>query len=213
VDLRLGAGEREGTPWPVLSDIAITIVLVLVVLIVLQFMQTFRERAVNAELSRRQHAVKKMLADSLDPRWQVRVDSLTPDRQRVTFREEVLFETCRANLKAEGFVLLRTVGRVLGRHGSLFEAVHVEGHTDRRPVRGDINCPFPSNWELSSARATRVVSLFSSEELFANELLSATGRAEFHPVDPSALAPNRRVELILQYVRPDIGRTAEPRDR
>jgi flagellar motor protein MotB len=201
MDIRVGSGDSDGTPWSVLSDLAITIVLVLVLFITLQFIQTFRERAINTELARRQTAVRLLLGAVADSS-RIKVDSLAPDRQRLTFREEVLFETCRAELKPEGRNLLFIVGRVLGAEQRLFESVHVEGHTDRVPT--GLGCPFASNWALSSARATSVVSLLSSLNLLANPLLSAIGRAEFHPVDPAMLAPNRRIELILQYDRSQI---------
>lgn len=202
MDLRVGSRDTEGTPWSVLSDIAITIVLVLVVFLVLQFVQTFRERAINTELSRRQGTVRTQLTEQVQSGWNVQVDSIAPDRQRIRFSTEVLFESCRAQLKPEGALLLRTIGRVLRDQASYFEWVAVEGHTDRRPIVAQgVDCPFRSNWELSSARATAVVSLFSREQLVANDQLSAIGRAEFHPVDTLALDPNRRIELILQYDR------------
>jgi len=207
MDIRVGTQDGEGTPWSVLSDLAITIVLVLVVYIVLQFVQTFRERAINTELAQRQGQVRSALLQAAKQEWQVRIDSLAPDRQRVTFSTEVLFETCRANLKPEGVELLRAMGHVLGERGEYFEAIQVEGHTDRRPIRSlGTDCIYLSNWELSSARATRVVSLFSAESLVSNVLLSAIGRAEYHPVDTVALDPNRRIELILQYDRAQVAK-------
>ena len=207
MDLRVGRDDTEGTPWSVLSDLAITIVLVLVVFIVLQFVQTFRERAINAELVRRQARVSEAIRGNMRPEWRVQVDSLAPDRQRVTFSTEVLFETCRDALKQEGRVLLYTLGQVLGREAGMFEAVQVEGHTDRRPIRSQgTDCDYSSNWELSSARATQVVRLFSDSSLIPNPKLSAIGRAEHHPVDATLLDPNRRIELILQYDRAQVAR-------
>jgi flagellar motor protein MotB len=188
MDLRLGRGESEGTPWSVLADIAITIVLVLVVLI-------------NTELARWQHDIKKAIQTASRPEWIISVDSLSPDRQRITFSSEALFETCRAALKPAGIEVLRTVAVIGGKSGYL-ESVQVEGHTDRNPIRSFRGeCPFASNWELSSARATRVVTLFSTDSLIENIKLSAVGRAEFHPVDSVNLDPNRRIELILQFDR------------
>ncbi|MFN2317209.1 MAG: flagellar motor protein MotB [Gemmatimonadales bacterium] len=215
MDLRLGKDDSQGTPWSVLADLTITMVLVLVVYMVLMFLQTFRERAINAELAKQQHAVRAHLMDSTAGRWQIRVDSLTPDRQRITFSSEVLFDPCRAILKPEGLALLRTVGLVLQQEAPAFEAVQVEGHTDRRPIPAQgVDCPFPSNWELSSARATRVVTLLANERYLADTLLSAVGRAEFQPVDTTALDPNRRIELILLYSRTRVADQVlnQPRD-
>lgn len=202
MDIRVGSSDGDGTPWSVLSDVAITIVLVLILFITLQFIQTFRERAINAELARRQKAVRGLLVAMVPDTNRLKVDSLEPDRQRLTFKNEALFQTCRADLKSEGRDLLWLVGRVLNGEQALFESIQVEGHTDRIPIGA--NCPFQSNWELSSARAAQVVLLLSSGQLLDSPLLSAIGRAEFHPVDPASLAPNRRIELILQYDRAQI---------
>lgn len=207
MDIRVGRQDAESAPWSVLSDLAITIVLVLVVYIVLQFVQTFRERAMNAELVKRQGEVKAAIAAAVGDRWQVQIDSLAPDRQRITLGSEVLFKSCEATLTDEGGKLLEALGHVLGRESAYFEAVQIEGHTDHRPIviQGG-HCPYRSNWELSSARATRVVMLFSSDSLIANPKLSAIGRSEYHPVDSLALDPNRRIELILLYDRARVAR-------
>lgn len=205
MDLRVGNDHSEGTPWSVLSDLAITIVLVLVLFIVLQFVQTFRERVINAELARRQGIVRDAIRVSVADQWEIRVDSLAPDRQRITFSTEVLFRSCRADLRSEGERMLKALGQVLSGQERFFEAVQVEGHTDRRPIRAQgTDCEFRSNWDLSSARATRVVTLFADDSLISQSKLSAIGRAEFHPVDSLALDPNRRIELILQYDRSSV---------
>ncbi len=202
MDLRLGRQDPEGTPWSVLADIAIMIVLVLVVFIVLQFIQTFRERAINAELSRWQQELRTAIGAASLGQSIVQVDSIAPDRQRIAFSSEALFETCRAALKPAGVLILQSVGAAIGARTSYLESVMVEGHTDSVPVRAaGGGCPFASNWELSSARATRVVTLFASDSLIEEFKLSAVGRAEFHPIDSTQLAPNRRIELILQYDR------------
>lgn len=207
MDLRLGREDTQGTPWSVLADLTITMVLVLVVYMVLMFLQTFRERAINSKLAQQQQQVRSQLVDSTKGRWEIRVDSLAPDRQRVIFRSEVLFETCRATLKPEAEDLLRTVGRILQKDSLFFEAVQVEGHTDSRPINvqgGD--CLFPSNWELSSARATSVLTILANEGFLAGARLSAVGRGEFQPIDSTSLDPNRRIELILLYNRAQVAR-------
>lgn len=201
VDIRIGRDDAEGTPWSVLSDLAITIVLVLVVFIVLQFVQTFRERAITAELANRQRIVREAIVSAAGTGDRVTIDSLAPDRQRLSFSSELLFDECKATLRPEGVALLMTVGQALGRGSQYFEAVQIEGHTDRRPIRRSALCPYGSNWELSSARATRVVTLYSAEGVVANQKLSAIGKAEFHPVDTINLGPNRRIDMLLQYDR------------
>ena len=204
MDLRVGRDDSDGTPWPVLADLAITMVFVLI-LHVLAIVQPSQEDEIAKALVRRQLEIKDSLLGLSNQQGRIQVDSLAPDRQRLTFSSEVLFETCRASLKPEGAELLRAVGRVIGRQRGYFESVDVEGHTDRRPIRSwGHDCTFSSNWELSSARATAVVNVFSAEGLIESRLLSAIGRAEYRPVDSLSLDPNRRIEMILQYDRSSI---------
>ena len=76
--------------------------------------------------------------------------------------------------------------------------VRVEGHTDDIPIHDD---EFDSNWELSSARATRIARVILALGAIPPERLSAAGYAEFHPVadnrTPEGRAQNRRVDLII----------------
>jgi chemotaxis protein MotB len=76
--------------------------------------------------------------------------------------------------------------------------VRVEGHTDNMPIHND---EFDSNWELSSARATRIARIILALRAIPPERLSAAGYAEFHPVadntTPEGRAQNRRVDLII----------------
>lgn len=73
----------------------------------------------------------------------------------------------------------------------------VAGHTDRRPIR---TAQFPSNWELSTARALSIVNYLIAQGI-APDRLSAAGFGEFHPVDPANTAEayrrNRRIEIKL----------------
>ncbi len=76
--------------------------------------------------------------------------------------------------------------------------VRVEGHTDIVPIH---NSEFDSNWELSSARATRIARLLLQIHTIAPEQLSAAGYAEYHPVASNytaeGRAENRRVDLVV----------------
>jgi len=74
----------------------------------------------------------------------------------------------------------------------------VEGHTDSLPIS---NARFSSNWELSTARATSVLSLLLERHGVLPERLSAAGYAEFRPIasnaTPEGRARNRRVDVVL----------------
>ncbi len=76
--------------------------------------------------------------------------------------------------------------------------VRVEGHTDNTPVH---NGRFPSNWELSSDRATRIVRYFMEKHGFPPSRLCAAGYGEYRPSAPNATpegrAANRRVEIVV----------------
>lgn len=75
--------------------------------------------------------------------------------------------------------------------------LRVDGHTDRQPIKSG---RFPSNWELSTARAVSVVKFLASQGL-PQDRLAAAGFGEFQPVekgdDPAALAKNRRIEIRM----------------
>ena len=76
--------------------------------------------------------------------------------------------------------------------------LRIEGHTDNVPIH---NAEFDSNWELSSARATRIARLFLDMKAILPDRLSAAGYAEYHPVasnaTPEGRAENRRVDLVV----------------
>ena len=102
----------------------------------------------------------------------------------IVFQSTAFFDTLSSELRTEGKTILnRLIDGVMTREKiekKKFKVV-VEGHTDNRPVLGGI---YPSNWELSSARAARVVRLFL-EKGFRAEHLTAIGYADTRPVLPS----------------------------
>lgn len=199
MDIRVGRDDESVAPWSTLSDLAMTMVLLLVIYLVVQFLATFRERFVSAKLAARQQEVRAAILAIGDSA--VQVDSLAPDRQRITFSEAALFPVCKASLKPQGAALLGRVSDELGRRQGYFERVDILGHTDTVPISGRPGCPYPSNWELSSARATSVVMLFSGRGAIDNVKISAIGRSEYHPVSDVELRRNRRIELELRYDR------------
>jgi chemotaxis protein MotB len=89
------------------------------------------------------------------------------------------------------------VARVASTLAGFSNAVRVEGHTDDVPIH---NVRFASNWDLSAARASRVVEFLIARQLDPQRL-SATGFAEFHPrvsnTSPENRASNRRIDLVI----------------
>ncbi len=121
---------------------------------------------------------------------------------RFVFQSEVLFETSSAELAVEGQGQMRRLARtLLDISDEIPEEIdwvlRVDGHTDNRPIHTAL---FPSNWELSTARAISVVKFLIGEGLPARRL-AATGFGEFQPIDTGsdevAFRRNRRIELKL----------------
>jgi hypothetical protein len=76
--------------------------------------------------------------------------------------------------------------------------LRIEGHTDNAPIH---NAQFPSNWELSTSRATEIVRLLIVRDGFSPDRLSAGGFAEYHPVATNRTTEgrgmNRRVDVVI----------------
>jgi chemotaxis protein MotB len=116
----------------------------------------------------------------------------------VDVAEQLFFDSGRATLKDTGKQVLQKVAESL--KGYEDKAIRIVGHTDNVPISGGLQKVFPSNWELSAARATTVVR-FLQDAGIAPERLVATGRAEYAPVAPNDSAEgrqkNRRIEITL----------------
>lgn len=113
----------------------------------------------------------------------------------ISLREAGFFDSGSATPRAGTMGTLRQIALSLGR--TPYD-LRVEGHTDNIPIH-TVN--FDSNWELSSARATRIARLFLDLHAIPADRLSAAGYAEFHPVasnaTPEGRAANRRVDLVV----------------
>jgi chemotaxis protein MotB len=112
----------------------------------------------------------------------------------VSIPEAGTFGVGRDELSPAARTLIGRVGRTLERFPN---AVRVEGHTDDVPIH---NVRFASNWDLSAARASRVVELLIRQGMAAGRF-SVTGYGEFRPRTPNdsagSRASNRRVDLVI----------------
>ena len=117
------------------------------------------------------------------------------DMLTVDVAEQMFFDSGRADLKDTGKAVLKKVGGAL--KGYEDKVIRVVGHTDNVPIKTKV---FPSNWELSVARATTVVR-FLQETGIPPERMVASGRAEYQPVaendTPDGRKKNRRIEITL----------------
>lgn len=121
---------------------------------------------------------------------------------RFVFASEVIFPTASDELSEDGLRQLLRLAETLKTVSAdipedLPWVLQVDGHTDRRPIA---TARFPSNWELSTARALAIVKFLRDQGIPAQRL-AATGYGEYHPIDTAdtaeAHARNRRIELKL----------------
>ena len=121
---------------------------------------------------------------------------------RFIFQSEVLFESGSSDIQPEGRVALSLIAKTMSDLIIEFPTdlnwiLQVDGHTDKVPIA---TSRFPSNWELSHARALEVVKFFIQQGLPANKL-SANGYGEYQPMNfgdsPEDLKQNRRIELKI----------------
>jgi len=119
---------------------------------------------------------------------------------RFVFQSEVLFQSGAADLQPGGRIQLARLADTLKDLSSEIPAdldwiLRVDGHTDTNPIH---TADFPSNWELSQARALSVVRYFADQGIPEKRLVAA-GFGEFHPLvegdSPEDLAGNRRIEI------------------
>jgi chemotaxis protein MotB len=133
------------------------------------------------------------------------------DRQGLIVRvltDKLLFASGQARLEAVGDPLLVEVAHLLNVDQK--HQITVEGNTDNVPIASS---QFPSNWELSTARATTVVRYLIAHGVAAGRL-GAAGYAALHPLAPNTTAAgrarNRRVDIVLQRLYPVGPQTPAP---
>lgn len=113
----------------------------------------------------------------------------------VRLPQDLLFGSGSAELAGEASIVLDKMAMIIDRSG---QSVRVEGHTDNIPVRSG---RFSSNWDLSTARATRVLMYLQELGGIPPGRLAAAGYGEFRPLTsndtPEGRARNRRVEFVI----------------
>ena len=139
--------------------------------------------------------LKKKLAD------QDVVISRLKDQLKVTVASEILFPSGSAELAPAGADVLRKVAAAANQSR---DEVRVEGHTDSDPIAPVLAQYYPSNWELSTARAAVAVRTLQATGMVPAERLAAVGYGDSHPVAPNdtaeGRAKNRRVEIIFKPI-------------
>ncbi|MCQ2790097.1 MAG: OmpA family protein [bacterium] len=113
----------------------------------------------------------------------------------IRLNDKLLFDEGKADIKPEAYKTLNEIVTVLTK---LDNPVIIEGHTDSVPIK---NKQFPSNWELSTSRATNIIAYLLKTQKISPKRLSAVGYGEYMPIASnttnSGRIANRRVDIIV----------------
>jgi chemotaxis protein MotB len=148
-------------------------------------------------LTRTQQELSKSLQAEIE-RGDITIKQVR-DRLTINMVEKVLFNSGQAQVKPAGLNVLTQVSDVL--KSVTDKQIRIEGHTDNVPIGVKIRDKFPTNWELSTARATNVVRFFIDRGGVSRESLEAVGFADTRPVasndTEAGRTENRRIEIVL----------------
>lgn len=117
----------------------------------------------------------------------------------IRFMDNVLFDSGSADLKPGSKEILKSIVEILNREEFVSRHIKVEGHTDSDPILNSSR--FPTNWELSSARATNVLRYLVEVENIDGNRISSSGYSYYRPISdndtPENKAKNRRVDIVI----------------
>lgn len=135
-------------------------------------------------------------------RGEVKISELK-GKLTVNVVDKILFDSGKAALKPAGIRVLQQIGDIL--KTAVDKDIQVEGHTDNVPIRGTLTQKYPTNWELSTARATTVLHFLQDKANISGERLSAVGYGEYQPIASNSTAEgraqNRRIQIVLAATR------------
>ncbi len=121
------------------------------------------------------------------------------EKLQVELVDKILFDSGDATISKRGEEVLMRVGQVLGKIED--RQIQVSGHTDAAKISEKLAAQYPTNWELSVARATNVVRFLGEKAGVPEQLLIASGHGPYKPVasnsTPAGRARNRRIEILL----------------
>ena len=117
----------------------------------------------------------------------------------VNLLNNILFDSGKTAIKPDGQKVLKSLGDVLNKFPD--KALQIAGHTDNVQISSRLKERYPSNWELSTARATSVVHFLQDKVGLEGERLIAAGYSEYRPVasneEAAGRAQNRRIQILL----------------
>ena len=152
-----------------------------------------KRMAVEAALRIRRAIKQENLEDAIKVK-------VTESGIAIKVADPIGFDVGDAKIKPELISALRSISDIINKVQGT--QIRVEGHTDDTPIR---TAKYPSNWELSSARALNVVKFFAEHGGIEPARLSAIGYGEYRPFVPNTSAENRksnrRIEIYVDYLQ------------
>jgi len=119
----------------------------------------------------------------------------------VSLREKLMFDSGRAEIYEEAKYILKDLTKEIV---DVPNNVRIEGHTDNVPIGPELQSKFPTNWELSTARATNVTRYVLETLNFPPKRISSAGYGEYQPIVDNDTeehkAMNRRVDIVVQRI-------------
>lgn len=159
-----------------------------------------KEREVS-ELERTRREIESSLKEQIAQK-DIKLEEVE-GKLKVTFVDKILFDSGSVMIKPKGQVVLLKLADSF--RDNKDQNIAVEGHTDDVQIGAALLDRFPTNWELSAARATAVVRFFQEKGKIAPERLTASGFSYYRPVatnaTPDGRKQNRRIEIILVQVQ------------
>jgi len=119
----------------------------------------------------------------------------------ISLREKLMFDSGKAEIYQEAKYILKDITKEII---DVPNNTRIEGHTDNVPIGPELKSKFPTNWELSTARATNVTRYVLEALNFPPKRISSAGYGEYQPVVDNDTeehkAMNRRVDIVVQRI-------------
>lgn len=162
------------------------------------------KEAAIANLKKAQDKLIQSLQSEIQ-KGQIQITQLQ-DKLSVNIVDQILFESGKAEVSPKGQAVLARVAPILNTLTD--HQIQIEGHTDNVRIGKELHAVFPSNWELSTARATNVVRYLIDKANGNPEIISATGYSQYRPImsnnTSEGRSKNRRIEIVI--LRMDVER-------
>jgi chemotaxis protein MotB len=150
-----------------------------------------------SEIEKTRREIESSLKEQIEQK-EIRLEEVE-GKLKVTFVDKILFDSGSIAIKPRGQEVLLTLSESFKERKD--QTILVEGHTDNVEIGPVLQAKYPTNWELSTARATAVVRFLQEKGGIEPERMTPAGASYYRPVasndTPEGRAENRRIEIIL----------------